>query len=157
MLSFAAYRQSLDNSWEVGTIVNADLHRYPGGSLRCLSSRRDEPRPVADEVTGVSIAEVCTEIGYALAAEPWLEHIPVTVTAAPAMADRRWLLGDDSGSLPMIARPVARGVVLAASDGAPVTLTAEWTPHGLLPLTIHLADRAIDVGPRADPSFVGAA
>jgi hypothetical protein len=73
------------------------------------------------------------------------------------MADRRWLLGDDSGSLPMIARPVARGVVLAASDGAPVTLTAEWTPHGLLPLTIHLADRAIDVGPRADPSFVGAA
>ncbi|HTH05867.1 MAG TPA: SWIM zinc finger family protein, partial [Ilumatobacteraceae bacterium] len=27
LLSFAAYRQSLDTSWEVGSIVNADIHR----------------------------------------------------------------------------------------------------------------------------------
>ncbi len=49
------------------------------------------------------------------------------------------------------------GVVLAASEGEPVTLTVEWTPQGVVPLTLHLADRAIDVGPRADLSFVGAA
>ena len=30
VLSFAAYRQSLDTSLEVGTAIHADLHRYPG-------------------------------------------------------------------------------------------------------------------------------
>jgi hypothetical protein len=157
LLSFAAYRQALDASWQVGTVLNADVHRYPGGSLRCLVSRRDDPRPAADVIAGVSIAGASTEIGYALAAEPWLEHIPVTLAAAPTVVDRRWVLSDESGSLPMVAGAVATGVVLAASDGGAITLTAEWTPHGLMPLTVHLVDRAIDVGPRADPDFVSAA
>ena len=30
LLSFAAYQQSLDDSFTVGTVVHADLHRYPG-------------------------------------------------------------------------------------------------------------------------------
>ena len=34
VLSFAAYRQSLDTSLTVGTSVHADLHRYPGPALR---------------------------------------------------------------------------------------------------------------------------
>ncbi|MEO6571105.1 MAG: SWIM zinc finger family protein, partial [Ilumatobacteraceae bacterium] len=37
LLSFAAYQQSLDDTWVVGTIVHADLHRYPGGSIRSLA------------------------------------------------------------------------------------------------------------------------
>ena len=37
---------------------------------------------------------------------------------------------------------------------SPPTLTVEWTPHGVIPLTVHAADRALDVGPVADPSFV---
>jgi len=40
LLSFAAYQQSLDDSFAVGTVVHADLHRYPGGSLRALAGRR---------------------------------------------------------------------------------------------------------------------
>jgi len=78
-------------------------------------------------------------------------------TAAPTTDGRRWLLTDDTGSLPMLATSVPIGVVLAASHGAAVTVTVEWTPHGVVPLTIHLADRVIDVGPRADLSFVSAA
>jgi hypothetical protein len=45
--------------------------------------------------------------------------------------------------------------MLAASGGAPVDLSIEWTPHGVVPLAVHLDDRAIDLGPRADASFVG--
>ena len=157
LLSFAAYRQALDTSWVVGTVVDADIHRYPGGSLRCLASRRDETHPTAPPVVGVSIADACDEVGSIVAAEPWLEHVPVTVTAAPTTDGRRWLLTDDTGSLPMLATSVPIGVVLAASHGAAVTVTVEWTPHGVVPLTIHLADRVIDVGPRADLSFVSAA
>ena len=104
LLSFAAYRQSLDTSWVVGTVVDADIHRYPGGSLRCLASRRDETHPTAPPVVGVSIAEACDEVGSIVAAEPWLEHVPVTVTAAPTTDGRRWLLTDDTGSLPIARR-----------------------------------------------------
>jgi hypothetical protein len=157
LLSFAAYRQSLDDSWAVGTAVRADLHRYPGGSLRCLAGRRDDEPVNSFEIDTVSIAEACVEIGSAVAAEPWLEHMPVTVLALPTISDARWVLSDDTGSLPMLGDAVAVGVVLAASAGDPVAVTVEWTPHGLLPLTLHLDDRTIDVGPRADPSFVGAA
>ena len=39
----------------------------------------------------------------------------------------------------------------------PITSTVEWTPRGLVPLTLHLDDRALDIGPRADPGFVSAA
>jgi hypothetical protein len=31
---------------------------------------------------------------------------------------------------------------------------AEWTAAGLLPLTVHLADRTVDIGPVAESSFV---
>ena len=36
-------------------------------------------------------------------------------------------------------------------------MTVEWTVDGAVPLTVHLADRALDIGPRADLSFVSAA
>ena len=36
VLSFAAYRQALDASLVVGSIVDADLHRYPGSAQRAL-------------------------------------------------------------------------------------------------------------------------
>ena len=157
LLSFAAYRQSLDTSWEVGSIVNADIHRYPGGSLRCLASRRDEALPLPFRVPAASVTGACDEVGSMVAREPWLEHVPVTLTAALTTDGTRWLFTDDTGSLPILAGTVAVGVVLAASEGAPVTVTVEWTPHGVVPLTIHLADRVIDVGPRADLSFVSAA
>ena len=83
LLSFAAYRQSLDTSWAVGSVVNADIYRYPGGSLRCLASRRDESQATVSGIAGVSLADACDEIGSMVAAEPWLEHVPVTITAAP--------------------------------------------------------------------------
>jgi hypothetical protein len=46
--------------------------------------------------------------------------------------------------------------VLAATGGGPAVLTIEWTPHGVIALTVHAADRALDVGPVADSSFVAA-
>jgi hypothetical protein len=157
LLSFAAYQQSLDDSFAVGTVVHADLHRYPGGSLRALPGRRHaDPLPFVDPVT-MTVPEACDAIGNVVAAEPWLERFPATVRAAPTMLEGRWVLTDEHGSLPLVgsARPLA--TLLAASGGSPVDVTVEWTPHGVQPLTVHLADRALDIGPRADPSFVVAA
>ncbi len=157
LLSFAAYRQSLDESWTVGTVVRADLHRYPGGALRALVGEREpDPLPLRDP-PGMTLADASDAIGAAIAAEPWLERYPAIVTAAPAVADGRWVLTDHTGTLPLADGTQARATVLGASGGRPVTLTIEWSPWGVRPLALHLPDRALDVGPRADPSFVGAA
>ncbi|HWM19456.1 MAG TPA: SWIM zinc finger family protein [Ilumatobacteraceae bacterium] len=157
VLSFAAYRQSLDRSLTVGTAIHADLHRYPGPALRALVGERfGEPEPLVAPPAS-SIVGACDEIGTAVAAEPWLERHPATVLAAPTRHGGRWVLTDDSGTLPLLASPRALATVLAATGGEPASITVEWTPHGVVPLTVHAADRALDVGPVADPSFVGVA
>ena len=63
---------------------------------------------------------------------------------------------DSTGSLPVV-DGASVGTLLACSAGRPVVVTAEWTVAGLVPLTVHVDDRAVDIGPVADPSFVGIA
>ena len=172
-LSFAAYRQSLDTSLEVGTVIHADLHRYPGHALRALVVPKSgaecalsaHSAPDFGEEFGQTIVEACGEVGRSLAIEPWLDRVPVLVRAAPTMAAGRWVLTDHTGSLPLddAAQSVLTGLptLLAVSAGEAVDLAVEWTPTGLVPLTVfRTADgsgSAIDIGPRADPSFVGSA
>lgn len=160
-LSFAAYQQSLDTSLIVGTSLHADLHRYPGPALRSLVGTR-HALPV-DPVTPPSqtVAEGCNEIGSMLVAEPWLDRLPVTIRARLARSGGMWALADATGSLPVLdagTRQFGAGVamLLAVSEGHEVDLTVEWTPHGVVPLSIHLHDRTVDIGPRANTSFVGA-
>ncbi len=155
LLSFAAYQQTLDDSWTVGTVVHADLHRYPGGSLRSLAGlRHADPLPFASPPS-LTIAEACASIGAAVAAEPWIERYPAVVHAAPSRVEGRWVLTDHTGSLPLVGPVRSLAILLAASSGAPLTLTVEWNPRGVVPLALHLEDRTIDVGPQADPSFIG--
>lgn len=158
VLSFAAYRQTLDETLAVGTQVHADLFRYPGSvALRVLvGPRHGDARPAPIPV-GSSIAEACAQVGGALAAEPWLERYPVCVVASPTRAGNRWLLTDSTGSLPLVEGATGVATLLACSAGRPATITAEWTANGLVPLTVHLADRSVDIGPVADPSFLGVA
>lgn len=158
VLSFAAYQQVLDTSLEVGTQVTADVFRYPGAlGLRALVGvRHAAPVPALDVRCG-SVAEACREVGRAVAREPWVERLPCSLRAAPARHGGGWVLTDDTGSLPLEASAPALATLLACSQGERVDMTAEWTPAGLVPLTIHLADRVVDIGPVADSSFVGAA
>jgi hypothetical protein len=86
-----------------------------------------------------------------------MERYPVCVLAALARVGGRWVLTDSTGSLPLVDSSTGVGTLLACSAGRPATVTLEWTPFGLVPLTVHLADRAVDIGPVADPSFVGLA
>jgi hypothetical protein len=157
LLSFAAYRQSLDTSLTVGTAITADLHRYPGPALRALmGTRHDDPTgPVRS--TAVDVVSACDEVGRMLTNEPWLDRVPFTVDASIAVDGTRFALTDDGGALPLIAGGRSLATLLAVAGGGSVEVTCEWTPHGVVPLTVHLADRSIDIGPRADDSFVSAA
>ncbi len=157
LLSFAAYRQSLDTSLTVGTAIAADLHRYPGPALRSLIGARHGDPTEPSRPPAVDLVSACGEIGMLLAAEPWLDRVPFTANASIAVDGSRFALTDAGGTLPLIAtgRPLA--TLLAVAGGGPVDVTCEWTPHGVVPLTVHLDDRSIDIGPRADDSFVSAA
>ncbi len=157
LLSFAAYQQVLDDSWRVGQTVDADLHRYPGRSLRAIVGERRDALPMrSSDVAsiGSTIVEASRSIGEAVAGEPWIERYPAVVVAAPTVHDGRWVLTDDTGSLPLVGDDHALAVVLAASCGSRIPITIEWTPNGVSPLAVHLDDRTLDVGPVADPSFV---
>jgi hypothetical protein len=159
VLSFAAYRQSLDDSLGVGQVIVADLHRYPGPSMRALVGTIHDAaagaRPAAPPAG--TVAEACDSVGTMLAAEPWADRVPATMLAAPALVAGQWVLSDDTGSLALAGDAQGLTTLLAASAGAPVAVTVEWTVDGAVPLSVHLSDRVLDIGPRADPSFVSAA
>jgi len=166
VLSFAAYRQTLDTSLAVGSVVHADLHRYPGSGHRVVVGAVhdvdhlpvDGTDPAADAAS--TTAGVCDLVGLVLAGEPWLERVPAIVRASIGRGAAGWVLTDNAGSLPIAAesaRSDAVATLLAASCGRPVVVAVEWTPRGVVPLTVFLDDRAVDIGPRADPSFVSAA
>jgi hypothetical protein len=157
VLSFAAYRQSLDTSLTVGTAIDADLHRYPGPALRALVGERHGDPVEPARPPAVDVVAACGDVGAMLAAEPWLDRVPITVTAAIADVGGGFALADAGGTLPLIARGRPLATLLAVAGGGAVDVTCEWTPHGVVPLTIHLADCSIDIGPRADDSFVSAA
>jgi hypothetical protein len=159
ILSFAAYRQSLDSSLAVGTAIDADLHRYPGVGLRALvgTVHRASPPDVVRAPPASTVADACDEIGRAMVIEPWTDHLPATVRATVTRDGGRWVLGDDTGSLPVAREAPGLAVLLGAAAGATIDVTVEWTADGFVPLTVHLGDRVLDVGPRADLSFVSAA
>jgi hypothetical protein len=158
VLSFAAYGQSLDGTLVPGSTVRADLFRYPGLlGWRALIGARHGTETTVVSPPAVPIGAACQSIGAALAAEPWIDRCPFVVTAAPTLATRSdqrgWVLTDGEGSL-SLASSTLLAPLLACSEGRAVTMTCEWTADGVVPLTVFVADRAIDVGPTADPSFV---
>ena len=156
ILSFAAYRQSLDDSLR----RRRGDHGRPAPLPRAVVARPGRHRPRPGPVDGPAappagtVAEACAEIGTALAAEPWADRVPATLVAAPTLAGGRWVLTDATGALALAPEAPGLATLLAASGGRPVAVTIEWTVDGAVPLTVHLDDRALDIGPRADPSFV---
>lgn len=166
LLSFAAYQQVLDDSWRVGQRVHADVFRYPGPlGLRALVGRvhdtpgeegtATEPASSPAPVGAVGVRGVCDEIGSMIASEPWIERVPACVTARPLRADSRWVLADDSGALPIAADDEALDTLVACCADGARPIAVEWTAAGVVPLTVFLDDRAVDIGPLADERFVG--
>jgi len=158
VLSFAAYRQSLDATLMPGHVLHADLHRYPGPSVRALLGTVHERwSDGATAPPAGTVADACDVIGTALAAEPWSDRVPATATVMPTVDGGRWVLGDHTGTLAVAPGAPGLAILLAASAGHPVDVTFEWTVDGAVPLSVHLHDRCLDIAPVADTSFVSAA
>jgi SWIM zinc finger len=144
VLSFAAVAgQSLDASLVTGTTVDAELSFYPGTPpLRALVARRhDTVAPCVPP--GGTVTALLADYAAALASDPWLDTWPAVLAGAGlARAPRRagrdcWLLVDRDGDAVPLHPDAGQPWRLAAlSGGGPVTVAGEWTPQGLLPLTV---------------------
>ncbi|MEV4125905.1 DUF5691 domain-containing protein [Nocardia sp. NPDC049707] len=133
-----------------GMMAEADLHYYPGGApLRALWGARHGPAepfttlPVADG----SIAAVLTEHAEALAGDPWLRFRPVLLTdVMPVWTENGWYITESGGTALPVAATEQPWRLLGVSGGHPVTLAAEWSVAGLVPISVFTAGEVIDVG-----------
>jgi hypothetical protein len=139
VLSFGALGNDLQSDHVVGTEFDADMHWYPGATpLRALLGKVHSPSaPSTVAPSGSTIEGALGLAGWALAAEPWLERVPLCVAAAPApTGDGRWVLADDTGALPIVAGFWRLAELVAVGGGRPVTVMGEWSAEGFLPLTV---------------------
>jgi hypothetical protein len=145
VLSFAAVvGQSLDASLVTGTAVDAELSFYPGTpALRALVAGR-RGTVEARVPPGGTVAALLADYAAALASDPWLDTWPALLSCAGLGrgAPRRaggdgWLLVDPDGDAVPLHPDAGQPWRLAAlSGGGQVTVAGEWTPQGLLPLTV---------------------
>jgi hypothetical protein len=136
VLSFAPPGRPLDASLVAGGTIDADLAFYPGAQpLRALAAARHGP-PVHHPPRGTTIEGLLREHADALSRDPWLDRWPATlrnVRLARSTAHGWHLVDEHDDALPL--RTTAPWRLLAMSGGRPVTVSGEWSPRGILPLS----------------------
>ncbi|WP_433200246.1 DUF5691 domain-containing protein [Nocardia sp. CA-107356] len=133
-----------------GMMADAELHYYPGGApLRALWGERygaAEPfttLPVPD----ATIAAALDEHAEALGGDPWLRSYPVLLTdVVPVSTENGWYITESDGTALPVAATEQPWRLLGVSGGHPVTLAAEWSVAGLVPISALTAGEIVDVG-----------
>ena len=135
VLSFAAAGQSLDDSFRVGSEVDADLAFYPAAvPLRALVAARRDTFP-GFAPSGTAVAGLLAGYAAALGADPWLDTWPAVLDVTPARAPVPSLYDAAGDAVPLHPGAGPTWPLFALSGGEPLTVAGEWTPRGLWPLT----------------------
>ena len=130
VLSFAVGGQSLDVGLAPGTAVETDLAFYRAAlPLRAQSVTDGTPVPAPHSPSGTDVAGAAGSYAAALAADPFVELVPVVLSdVRPARHDEHWAVVDTAGDA---VRLVGGDPwpLLGASGGDPVTVFGEWGPR----------------------------
>ena len=131
-----------------GTKFGADLRFYPGQPpLRALiGARHSDPAWVKPPVPDGGVDALLAGYAAGLEQDPWLTLWPALLEGTPVAPDggrTTWHLADRTGAALPVAEHETLWTLLAASGGRPVTVAGEWSPDGLLPLTVWLDDEAV--------------
>ncbi|HEU4565527.1 MAG TPA: SWIM zinc finger family protein [Gemmatimonadaceae bacterium] len=128
-----------------GSVPQRAIARAPGGTPE---TRERAPLPPARQ----HLRDATAAYAAALAADPWVERVPLVLDVVPERAGDGWRVRDAAGdALPVSRRFRAGWVLLALSGGHPLWLSAEWDGESLLPLAAS-ADGATTPVPLAAPS-----
>lgn len=144
VLFFAAGGAALDASLVPATVLDADLHFYPGRArLRAaVGATHAEPVPVTGwQPPADTVAAAADRWAAALAADPWQQQIPLVLRGRIDRAGRGstdgWTFTDATG-----AAVAAHGTdldlwrLLALTAGGTPDVAGEWSPQGFRPSTI---------------------
>lgn len=141
VLSFAGPGQSLTNDFTPGTVVEADLCFYPGGTpLRALVAGRAGVVKDAGEPPADSIAGALDSWATALAGDPWIDRWPVLIKDVhPTLTH---LVEADGTALPL------RGEywpLVGAAGGRACRVMGEYGPAGLRAISTWVDNRMVDL------------
>ena len=138
LLAFGTFGNDVRSEVPVGMQVRADMHWYPGGvPLRGLLGHVHAGPSPAPAPHGSTVADAIAAAGLLSAREPWLERAPLLLRATPVpLGTGRWALSDATGCVPIVPGFWRTAELVAVSGGRPITLAAEWSVDGVLPLTV---------------------
>lgn len=140
VLFFAAGGAALDSSLIPGTVIDADLHFYPGraGLRAAVGTTYTDAFPMVGwHPPSSTIADAADTWAAAMALDPWQQQIPMILRGRVDLDERGWTLTDVRGTVVAV-----HGVdldlwrLLARTAGAVVDVTGEWSPSGFRPATI---------------------
>jgi hypothetical protein len=133
----------------LGTVLDADVHYYPGDPpLRALAgARRAAPVPgQAAPRPSAGIDGLLADWAAAMAADPWLTNWPALLMGTPVAPQGDtggWRLVDGDGAALPLRYSETLWTLLAISGGNPVPVAGELTPDGLTALTAWHGSQAV--------------
>jgi SWIM zinc finger len=148
LLSFAPggyFGANPDAGLAVGTELHADLHYYPAPPpvRAVIGTRHGSPTRGTRPGQPGDLAALLGGWAAALEDDPWLTEWPALLAGTPAKDRGRWYLADLSGAAVPLLGEDSLWPLLAVSGGHPVTVAGEWSPAGLIPLTVWHGDQAV--------------
>lgn len=151
LLDFAHGQQPFDQSFLLGTCLEADLAFYPSAyPLRALIKTRQEAVLLSKKPPGVELAAAIATYSNAVAACPWLDPFPMLLQAVVPIQSRvGWRIQDQQGlGIPLSPRFEPKHIwqLLALSGGDPLTLFGEWDGTQLLPLNVWVEEAFYGLG-----------
>jgi hypothetical protein len=145
LLDFAVAGQALKVAHVLGSIVDGEVARYPGGEPRRALLTEEEPK--VTQGTGLPHAtDVRTTLGHAarwLAGNPWLSRVPMALAGMTVVPGDPPLLVDRTGAALTLAPDTDIWQLLALSGGHPVPVFGEWISERLHPLSVEIDDRLV--------------
>ncbi len=139
VLFFAAAGAGLDSSLVPATVLDADLHFYPGraGLRAAIGTQHADAEPCASWRPPVdTVAAAADRWAAALAADPWQHQFPVVLRGHIDRTDPGWSLTDPAGSAVHIhGTDLDLWRLLAMTAGTEIDVAGEWSPIGFRPAT----------------------
>jgi SWIM zinc finger len=147
LLDFAAAGQALKVAHVLGSVVDAEVARYPGGAPRRALLTGDEPKVTAGHglphATDINIA--LDQVAGWLAGNPWLRRVPMALAGVTVVPGDPPLLVDRTGAALTLAPDTDLWQLLALSGGHPVPVFGEWIDERLHPLSVAIDDRLVSL------------
>ena len=145
LLDFAAAGQALNVAHVLGSIVDSEVARYPGGAPRRALLTGDEPKVTqgAGLPHATDVHAALDRAARWLAGNPWLRRIPMTLRDMTVVPTDPPLLVDRTGAALNLAPDTDIWQLLALSGGHPVRIFGEWIDERFYPLSVEIDDRLV--------------